>query len=313
MHITQYEPWMKDQVFDLFFKQYPEQRNTFPRFFENLYENESYKNDSIRVVAVIDETIIGFQSFFRWPYTYNGKEYNSFQSGNSIVSIDHRGKGIFQKLLSHIYEIAAQQKVDFLVGFPVSMSLPSFKKNGWTHLFDLQWYMKIVHPIPMLKKNGFRNKKTFLTIPKSNFSTNINDGFSLSRQIDWRGWKNSLSSNNKYFFEGDFGNQFELKINRRLNCLNEVIIGDIQIMRPNEIQRDFKSLVNAIKKELDCNIISFAQNSTNRLNERIDLKQVGFKSLNKQIHFIVKPISQEGDEIFEASNWQIFRGDLDTW
>ncbi|MFZ6665280.1 GNAT family N-acetyltransferase [Cytophagales bacterium SYC-11] len=304
---------MKEQVFDLFLKQYPEQINTFPRFFENLYESQIYKNDSIRVVALIDKTVIGFQSFFKWPYFYKGKEFNSFQSGNSIVSPDHRGKGIFQKLLSHIYEIASNQNVDFLIGFPVSLSLPSFKKNGWTHLFDLQWHMKLIHPLPLLKKQDFRNKNISKVIPHGIENNLSPESFSLSNRIDWLSWKASLSPSTKFYYEAPNGTLFQLKINRRLYYFNEVIIGDIRLKDLSKINEDMKSLVNIVRKEMNCNFLSFAHNERSSLNNNLDLKSMGFKKINKQIHFIVKPISNSIDEIMDAGNWQIFRGDLDTW
>lgn len=313
MLITQYEPWMKEQVFDLFLKQYPEQINTFPRFFENLYDSQFYKNDSIRVVALIDKTVIGFQSFFKWPYYYKGKEFNSFQSGNSLVSPDHRGKGIFQKLLSHIYEIASNQNVDFLIGFPVSMSLPSFKKNGWTHLMDLQWQMKIIHPIPMLKKADFRNKKISAVIPPELNTIHQKDVICLTNNTDWLKWKASLSPSTKYYYMAPYGTIFQLKINRRLQYFNEVIIGDISTHNSAKITEDMKSLVKIVRNEMNCNFLSLAQNENSNLSSILDSKSIGFKKVNKQIHFIVKPISTVQDEIMDVRNWQIFRGDLDTW
>ncbi len=313
MLITQYEPWMKEQVFDLFLKQYPEQINTFPRFFENLYDSQFYKNDSIRVVALIDKTVIGFQSFFKWPFYYKGKEFNSFQSGNSLVSPDHRGKGIFQKLLSHIYEIASNQNVDFLIGFPVSMSLPSFKKNGWTHLLDLQWQMKIIHPIPMLKKADFRNKEISTVIPPELATIHQKDVICLTNNTDWLKWKASLSPSTKYYYMAPYGTIFQLKINRRLQYFNEVIIGDIRTHNSAKITEDMKSLVKIVRNEMNCNFLSLAQNENSNLSSILDSKSIGFKMVNKQIHFIVRPISTVQDEIMDVRNWQIFRGDLDTW
>src|SRR5687768_7265779 len=99
MDIVLYENWMKSQVAELFSRQYGIERQAFTQLMDNFYDHPFQAKKSIRIVAKEGDTIVGFQSFFYWPYDYQGRTYNSFQSGNSLVHPDHRGKGIFQKLL----------------------------------------------------------------------------------------------------------------------------------------------------------------------------------------------------------------------
>jgi GNAT superfamily N-acetyltransferase len=314
MKIKEYEPWMKEQVINLFTQQYPEQIKSFPTFFEKLYENNEFKNDSLRVVAIESNQVIGFQSFFYWPYQKGNKVFNSYQSGNSLVHPNHRGKGIFQRLLNYIYELAAQKNIDFLIGFPVEMSLPSFKKNGWIHLMDLQWNLKIIHPIPCPTKYIFKNQKAFKSvIPDYSELKILEDEFTLSKDQDWRSWKTSLSSQKKYFFRGSVGNMFELKINRRWNYFNEVIIGDLGYIDQDSLKKDLKELIQKLRMEFNVNFISIAANpSTN--NSRLDiLRKAGFKRVDKYIHFIVKPITIDHNKLLNKEDWNLFRGDLDTW
>src|SRR5689334_1140363 len=120
--ITTYAPWMRDQVAELFSLQYGFNKEEFARKMDRFYDHPFQKDRCIRVVALDGEKVAGFQSFFYWPYAFKGKTFNSYQSGNSLVHPDYRGKKIFQKLLNFVDEKKQELRIDFLMGFPVEDS-----------------------------------------------------------------------------------------------------------------------------------------------------------------------------------------------
>ena len=102
MDIGLYEDWMKPQIAKLFSLEYGVTEDYLSQFMDNLYEHPFSKRKCIRMVAKEENTIIGFLSFFYWPYSYNNQTFNSFQTGNALIHPDHRGKGVFQKLLEYL-------------------------------------------------------------------------------------------------------------------------------------------------------------------------------------------------------------------
>ena len=86
-------------VIKLFSEEYNLNFDNYKKNLNDFMKMNFKKDKCIRVVAIIDKKIIGFQSYFYWPYKSDNKIYNSYQSGNSIVSKKFRGKGIFGLLL----------------------------------------------------------------------------------------------------------------------------------------------------------------------------------------------------------------------
>ena len=141
---------MRPQVSALFSAQYGTELSVVEKTQEGFYGHSFQREKSIRIVALDGTKVIGFQSLFYWPYQKDGVNYNSLQSGNSLVHPEYRGKGIFQTLLQFLDDYNKDLKIDFLVGFPVEASFKSFLKNKWSNPFDLVWQMKIINPFGFL-------------------------------------------------------------------------------------------------------------------------------------------------------------------
>ena len=144
MLITFYEDWMKDQVVDLFVEEYKVTKDYFSAFFDQFYDAPFQKKNSIRLVALEDKKVIGFQSFFYWPFIKNNIKYKSLQSGNSLIHKDHRGKGIFSKLLNFIDENKAELKIDFLIGFPIDASFNSLFRKKLNIRSSIKFFLNIL-------------------------------------------------------------------------------------------------------------------------------------------------------------------------
>jgi GNAT superfamily N-acetyltransferase len=319
LRIEYYVETMHSQVIDLFEMEYGTDRFDISMFMENLYDTEFQKDRSIRLVALSGQKVVGFQSFFLWPYERNGVVYNSYQSGNSIVHPDFRGRGIFQALLNYIFTNNLKE-IDFFIGFPVEASCRSFLKCNWKSILDLQWYVNVVNPFFLL----YRKKRldNFFSRTRSEYLVNTHDCFTLSNDKLFLNWKDNLKSSkgDYYFFDykinGDLGIVFELKYQKRKYNVTELIIGKIDFFG-DSIDYLNEALTSLLKLIRRSGCIAFCSISVNPYFAGgvllSALANTRFFKINKKIHFIVKAHSQDFLNDIEARQWNVGRSDIDTW
>lgn len=306
--IIEFEQWMKKDIIKLFCEEYNLNFDYYNNKFEKLYEDEFQKDKCIRVVAINDDKIIGFQSYFYWPFKCNSKNYNSYQSGNSIVSQKFRGKGIFGLLLNKIEEIIIKKDIDFLIGFPVKESIGSFRRKNWINSFNLKWYARLIslNPTIFIKK-----KKISLNNTKSCFNLKNNGLFTINNTPHFEFYRSQISNESKYyvFKEKEIIVEFCCKLSIRNKIISELIIGNIQFNKFDEeiLNRAFNDLIKKIKASKSINIISFAISENNKLFNSI-LCVNKFKLLKKKIFFINKIYKN-----IDLKDILIFRADIDTW
>jgi GNAT superfamily N-acetyltransferase len=307
---------MQSQVAGMFSAQYGVDPGHFSRLMNDFYDHPYQKDKCIRVVALDGKKVIGFQSFFYWPYTFNGKTFNSYQSGNSLVHPDARGKGIFQKLLGHIDEHKEQMQIDFLMGFPVEESRKSFLRNNWENILDLRWYVKPVNPFSILFGEEERRLSDHFDEKYPEAVEYLPGQFRLSSDPGFCSWRKAYSGKRYYhvYEQGDHRAVFSLKFNRRRSFLRELIIGDIRSSsyEASFIREALRDLLRATRKSKCITLLTLALNERSRSHVHIRLKENGFRPVSKSIYFIVKPFAM-GMEILEPANWCIYRSDIDTW
>jgi GNAT superfamily N-acetyltransferase len=318
MVITFYEDWMKEQVVDLFVEEYKVTKSYFSAFFDQFYDAPFQRENAIRLVALEDKTVIGFQSLFYWPLIKNNIKYKSLQSGNSLIHKDHRGKGIFSKLLKFIDENKAELNIDFLIGFPVDASLNSFLRKGWINVFNLKWYVKfasvfsVLTPLKLEKYKQFDTaKKLIINYNPQFFKLSEDDAF-----VAWRkGYQNPVNYFNYEFNEQNQQVQLCCKVQIRKTYIKEVIIGNILATDYNKelIRKAINELYKKLKSKKLATIISIALNESSNIDQLNVIKSLNFKDYNKQIYFITYPMNINNEELSDPKNWELYRGDIDTW
>ncbi len=317
MKIQLYENWMKPQVIKLFCSQYGTKEYEQESIMENFYEHPFQKEKGIRIVALDQDKVIGFQSLFYWPYQKDGLAYNTFQSGNSVVHPDYRGKGIFQKLLNYLDDYNKDLKIDFLMGFPVQQSYGSFIKNKWANPLNLNWYLTIINPLGFIFSIN-KITSSFDKSPEPIIQNTLPNTFRLVDEIDFEKWRSSFSDQSKYCFfnfaEHENKISFSLKINKRNKWFNELIIGDIRSSTNDHsfIKKSISKLKIRAFKNLGVTAITIALNehSTSTVKDIITKKK--FFKTKKSIYFITKSFN-EGIEINDPDKWELYRSDIDTW
>jgi len=318
MVITFYEDWMKEQVVELFAEEYKVTKEYFSTFFDQFYDAPFQRKNAIRLVALEDKTVIGFQSFFYWPFIKNNIKFKSLQSGNSLIHKDHRGKGIFSKLLNFIDENKATLNIDFLIGFPIDASFNSLFRKGWINVFNLKWYVKftsvisVLMPLRLEKYQQLNTAKKLITNYKPQF-------FKLSEDEAFVAWRRGYQISANYFnFEFNEQNQqvqLCCKVQIRKKYIKEVIIGNILATDYNNdvIKKAITALYKQLRSKNLATILSIALNENSNIDQLEVIKSLNFKDINKQIYFFTYPMNINKEELIDAKNWELYRGDIDTW
>ena len=315
MEIQKYEDWMRPQIVALFNLEYGSDLQAFDEFFERFYEHPFQQKQGIRIVAVDGDKVAGFQSFFYWPMMRNGKKMHSFQSGNSLVHPDYRGKGLFGKMLNYIHLPESGMAHDLLIGFPVEASYPAFMKNKWLNPFDLQWYVRTLNPAISLLTNPETSLEKGLGKPVAANAQSDDNLAYVAQTTDYDSYRFGYQKGDYYRYTYKNGNDevfFELKAQRRKKVIKEIVVGKIIPSRLDStlVNRALKELVKVVKKKSSFTIMSIAINS---LSEELKdaVTSNGFKKIDKKIYFIDK--GNVVNDTTDWSKWWNFRPDIDTW
>ena len=317
MDIKLYEDWMKPQVTKLFSVQYGTKEEEVANTHAHFYEHSFQKDKCIRLVALDGDIVIGFQSLFYWPYQKDGQVYNTFQSGNSIVHPEYRGKGIFQKLLNYLDAYNEDLKLDFLMGFPVQASYGSFMKCKWSNPLNIVWHLKIINPLGFLfslnKVSAHFDKtaKPVIQATKAN-------AFRLAKDAAFDDWMASFRDAAKYCFfnftENEQAISFHLKISKRSKWFNELIIGDVRSSTLDQafIRKGLRKLVGRAYTSMGITALTIAVNEASPSPVNQVIKHMNFIQTKKSIYFITKSYNEQLD-IDQPQNWELYRSDIDTW
>jgi GNAT superfamily N-acetyltransferase len=317
MDIKLYENWMQPQVTRLFSLQYERNEEEVAVTMQQFYEHPFQQQKCIRLVAMEGDLVIGFQSLFYWPYERNGKVYNSFQSGNSLVHPGYRGKGIFQKLLKYLDDYNQDLQIDFLMGFPVQMSYGSFMKNKWDNPLNIVWKLKIINPLAFLFSID-RIPAYFGKVAKPVNTIVPADAYRLVRNESFENWINSSRDQQPYcsfhFSDGGHRLYFSMKTNKRSRWMNELIIGDIRTTSydPTFVRKAFSKLIKHARRSMRVSALTIAINEQAPTPVAEIVKVLRFIDTGKSIYFITKSYNNN-DALLQPKNWELYRSDVDTW
>jgi GNAT superfamily N-acetyltransferase len=315
IEIKPYENWMREQVVRLFEAEYQIEAGEFDLLFGRFYEHPFQRENCIRIVAVDETKVAGFQSFFYWPVMQSGQLIKAYQSGNSLVHPEYRGKGLFGKMLNYIHLPESGFDCELLIGFPVPASYGSFIRNKWLNPFDLQWFVKPLNPVlSVFSEPEKALSKSLGERKQSDFSADSALTF-VAQEAAFDQYRFSYETGDFYRFSFRSGGEeafFELKAQRRKKVIRELIIGKFLTSRAERafILEAFSALEKEVKRASSFTVLSIAVNPQSALLTEV-LKNRGFRHINKKIHFIAK--GRVADEVNDWADWWMFRADIDTW
>jgi hypothetical protein len=93
-----------------------------------------------------------FYGIFPCFIEYHGARILAAQSGDTMTHPAHQGKGLFTTLAKMTYELAKENEIQFVYGFPNKNSYPGFiKKLNWVHKENIKAYAIKIKTIPLAK------------------------------------------------------------------------------------------------------------------------------------------------------------------
>lgn len=197
------------------------------------------------------------------------------QSGDTMTHPQHQGKGLFTTLAQLTYDLARQQGISFVFGFPNRNSYPGFiKKLYWSHYADINNYSIKTGSIPfdkIAKKFPFfsqiyasfvvRRLARFITgelLPNSLESLDPKVGFVI-HDLDFYQYKR-------------YHRIYRIKVNKVLCVIKidgRMWIGDIDSC--SEVE--FFAVINTLRKlatKLGCSSIQFSVFNDSSIDRRLN-------------------------------------------
>jgi len=237
----------------------------------------------------------GYYGVFPIYCKIKGQKVLAAQSGDTMTSPNHQGKGLFTTLAKMTYELAQKEGIDFVFGFPNKNSYPGFiKKLAWKHYGDVNNYVIKTGALPfdkVAKKNSlFRsiyNKYVDFKLNRIK-SKNI-----FSNSIEFQNPESGFVIHDQAFFNyKTYFNFYTIKINH-VNCVIKIDgsmwVGDIDFCSKEEFNNTIKGLIS-LAKGMGCANIQFSVFHDTFydiiLKEKYEIKNkmpVGFISFNENV------------------------------
>ena len=100
---------------------------------------------SLILVAVKEEKIVGHEALWYMPLSVDGINQLSYQSVDSMVHPDYRGRGIFNNLIARSMEVCSTLTCPIIFGFPNRSSYKIYTKFGWLSGSSFHRFIKILN------------------------------------------------------------------------------------------------------------------------------------------------------------------------
>lgn len=296
----------------------------------------------------IDGEIAGINGFMGAKFVIGTNEVFAAQSCDSAVLPQHRGKGVFSRIIHSAEKQCEMDGISFLFGFPNGNSYPRLIKLGWVHVGDfyraflplntgellerkfgksiLTIIAKIINPLFQKKMKIYAKKSTGVDIQifencpfvESDYEViNRAEGIMIKRSAEYYKWKvdNNPSKRFKYIVARDRDCLLGFIIYEAVNG-RTIDVVDWQSFDPDKAKK--KIVLAKLFYQLKGQGAVISIDLVNAANGEMKmLESLGFLNASNRIikqdplPLIVKTFSSGiSDQLFEVNNW-ILRG-LDT-
>ncbi len=113
------------------------------------YWNWKYRDNPfgkpLILVALKEDKIVGHEALWPMPLSVNGINQLSYQSVDSMVHPDFRGRGIFNNLIARSMEECSTLTCPIIFGFPNRSSYKIYTKFGWISDSSFHRFIKILN------------------------------------------------------------------------------------------------------------------------------------------------------------------------
>jgi hypothetical protein len=324
--VVEFQPWMTPGMVEMFLLEYGGDRSQVEAKLRHRFDSEAVRlRGAVNLVGLAGERVVAMQAFTPWPYCRAGQTYSSFQSGNSLVHPDFRGRGIFQRMLEEGNKIASAKGIDFFMGFPGQESYGAFIRDKWTDLGRLRLWTRSVHPAEAFRQRRQRyvpNHSLDIAQPLNVESLmtgtpDVGRGFRLSPERHFLAWRYSSERNEnyRYFRYARLGQEasFVLRLNRSRG-VREVWIGQIRKHACSTLflAAALRALSREVKRDTCVAALSLAMLSPLR-STCLALAMAGFIPNEQAAPLLVKP-HKAVEGLIDRSQWrETSLEDVDVW
>jgi len=262
------------------------------------YDTSVFGHKNIGYFAVSDDQKpASYYGIFPMIMTINSVDIPVAQSGDTMTAPEHRNKGLFVQLAKKTYQLAEEQGIQLVFGFPNENSFPGFKKKlDWQFFGSMQKFSIHNSVLPFCelsskfsalastynKYSNFRLSKYDIALTEENiapFNKFKSQGY-IKKDINFFRYK--LSSPENHLIKI---NNFTLLIKPKTH----LIIGDVGFFDKSRTD-DFTQTLLRLSKILGCRstIIIVSKNCWvfDYLKSIIDPKEslpIGFLPFNQNI------------------------------
>lgn len=292
----------------------------------NFILNES---TGISYCAELNKKIVGSRTSCYYNTYYGIKHLKCIHIGDSCVSKECRGKGIFNKMnLAMLKDFFDYSKGELIYNISVIASRKAYEKIGWQYIESLQNLRKIVRPFHVLKTikwhigmlTGVPDWESSEELPSiSSELLSKREEYLLSQGRDLIhnkytdvifNWRMKSRSGIRKFEKSDLGAVL-YKIGTK-NGLVTINIGEVFLQEYS--YENFKRIINSITNTLKPDILLCAISLGHPLHKFY--KAMGFWANPKQ-KFLNHGVRVESEEMkaiaYNPQNWAISTIDIDTF
>lgn len=278
------------------------------------YENNVFEKAVIHVVEVENE-ILACGTLWPFEFKYHNRIIKGYQPCDTVVSVKARGKGLFRMMNEERKLYARKNGADLIFNFPNSNSLPGYQKMGWSFLGKIQWQVRILQPLKILKNLSSKSQSKKMNI-KEQYLLNLDvirnslhnsaeddSLINLRTSIDYYLWRHMEHPTREYgmitFRKEDETAVAIFHLMKKDSVIEMVILDFISS------KQLFRKLLRQVIKEaknLEVSFIAFMKPSVFGKQNYLSM---GFFP-KKMKNFVCFPINSElGDDITKMKYWNL--------
>lgn len=254
--------------------------------FEWRFETQQRKKP-ILVVAKDSNKIISFLSWMPWGFSYNGNDFIGYQAGEAATEIEYRKKGIWGNVINYGHKIAIQRDVDFVFGFPSTLSYNALYRAGYFPIAACFFHVRLLNPF-RCDHNEIMIRQEHTELPFLKQPDRITPVVG-KEYFSWRYVKNTKEYKILEYNDQNHNITFFCR-EKRWKKIPEVLLMDVQVTTYNEmfINKAFACLDDYYSRKAAYIRTFFSENT-----ERGEMLRRYFPHRIKSKYdiFIIKPLS----------------------
>jgi len=271
----------------------------------------SLRDPPMIILAKDGNNVISFNSWIPWHFTYNNNTYIGYQSGLSATDPEYRRKGIWGMVLAYAEQIAKSKNIDFLFGFPSTMSYNAFYNAGYCPIGTFIDLIRLNNPFKRIKDKGNELDASIFQSQHLYESAKIIPAVDLD-YIKWRYEENPKKYEFVKYVENNNQAVFVVRRNRYYNTRYRISIPEILLLdchftsyNASFISKSIRYLSNKYSRQCLW-VRTFLNPSSNR--GQIVRKNFHFQNRSRYETLCIRPIKENFNYsvFFDINNWDIF-------